>query len=248
MTAATTCDPAGRSVPPCNSACNSAVKNTEPPVVSEAEPLHETLWNENQDLAAACRNHPFVRGLADGTLDLEIFKRYVAQDAFFLRAFARAYALAAERSSEVETIEAFRELGDAAAKELGLHARYAETLGIDLERVAPYRATRAYTDFLLAAASEAPLDEMVAAMTPCMRMYAYLGTQLAAETAGGSRASHPYREWIETYGGAEFQAAAARLEALLDRLTAGRPAIRDAYRFAMECELRFFSAPIEDAA
>ena len=214
------------------------------PPASEAQLLHEILWNASRDLAADCRNHPFVRGLADGRLSRESFKRYVAQDAFFLRAFARAYGMAAERSSEAETMRTFLELRDAAAEELKLHARYAETLGIDLDRVTPYRATQAYTDFLLATAAHAGLDEIVAAMTPCMRLYADLGAELSAETAGGSRASHPYREWIETYSGGEFQAAAARLEGLLDRLATDRPAIREAYRYAMECELRFFAAPL----
>ena len=225
-------------------------------MTSGAKPLHETLWNQNRDLATACLNHAFVRGLADGTLDGEIFKRYVAQDAFFLRAFARAYELAAERSSEAATIQTFRELGDAASEELRLHARYAETLGIDLEQVSPYPATRDYTDFLLQTAMHAGVDEIVAAMTPCMRLYAYLGKELAAETGGGSLASHPYREWIETYSGTEFQAAAAKLETLLDRAGLDRlglerqgrdrPAVREVYRYALECELRFFSAPIED--
>ncbi len=237
-----------------NPAIASANDPSEPPVApvsrapsrGEPLPLHETLWNANGDVASACRNHPFVRGLADGSLDSEIFQRYVAQDAFFLRAFARAYALAAARSRDIDTHHAFRELLDAVAHELELHVRYSQTLGIALERVTPYRATLAYTDFLLATAWHRGLDEVVAAMTPCMRLYAYLGKELAARTAGSS--VHPYRNWIETYDGAEFQAAAARLERLLDRLATDRPAIREAYRYAMECELRFFSAPLEAAS
>ena len=57
-----------------------------------AEPLHKTLWQENQALAEECLAHPFVRGLGDGRLDPEAFKHYVAQDAFFLQAFFSAYA------------------------------------------------------------------------------------------------------------------------------------------------------------
>ena len=50
-----------------------------------AEPLHKTLWQGNQALAEECLAHPFVRGLGDGTLDPEVFKHYLAQDAFFLQ-------------------------------------------------------------------------------------------------------------------------------------------------------------------
>ena len=65
-----------------------------------AEPLHKTLWQENQALAEECLTHPFVRGLGDGSLDPEVFKHYVAQDAFFLQAFFSAYALGAVRAAE----------------------------------------------------------------------------------------------------------------------------------------------------
>jgi hypothetical protein len=66
--------------------------------------LHEIIWQQNVRLAEVCLHHPFVRGLADGTLDPEAFRRYVAQDTFFLNAFARAYALAAARSQDEETL------------------------------------------------------------------------------------------------------------------------------------------------
>jgi TENA/THI-4/PQQC family len=39
-----------------------------------------------------------VRGIAEGTLEEQIFCRYLAQDVFFLDSFARAYALAIARS------------------------------------------------------------------------------------------------------------------------------------------------------
>ena len=70
--------------------------------------LYEILWQQNTHLAEACLHHPFVRGLADGTLYPEAFRRYVAQDAFFLNAFARAYALAAARSQDGDAHLALR--------------------------------------------------------------------------------------------------------------------------------------------
>src|SRR5262245_704702 len=92
--------------------------------------LHEILWQQNVRLAEACLHHPFVRGLADGTLEPEAFRRYVAQDAYFLNAFARAYALAAGE----ETLVSLCELLNGVLRELQLHAGYAKELKIELTR------------------------------------------------------------------------------------------------------------------
>ncbi|MCC7062776.1 MAG: hypothetical protein IT456_08235 [Planctomycetes bacterium] len=48
--------------------------------------LADLFWQNDRDLAAACLAHPFVRGLADGSLPQPRYRDYVAQDAFFLRA------------------------------------------------------------------------------------------------------------------------------------------------------------------
>ena len=72
--------------------------------------LHDTLWNENAEVVRRCLEHPFVRRLAAGTLDRETFRRYVAQDAFFLRAFFRAYGLAAAQCDDFDHARRFHEL------------------------------------------------------------------------------------------------------------------------------------------
>ena len=203
--------------------------------------LRDALWQENLDIAAACLHHPFVRGLAEGSLDSAIFRRYVAQDAFFLHAFARAYALAAARSQDTETLSIFCELLNGVWKELRLHAGYSRELGIHTGNVTPNPATTAYTNFLLATAWHGELGVTVAAMTPCLRLYGYLGHELAKNP----RAGNPYQEWIATYSSDDFGALVARLETLLDKLACNTSAVREAYRYAMQCELNFFSAVME---
>ena len=202
--------------------------------------LHEALWRSNSDLAQSCLAHPFVQALGNGTLKADLFRDYVAQDAFFLRAFANVYGLALARSSDPEIIAWFSELIGGVQEELNLHRVYAAELGIDLERVAPNAACRAYTDFLARTAWHGSLAETVAALVPCMSLYAFLGKEL--EPRCGPR--HPYRKWIETYSSGEFAQLASRLESVLDRVGSDAGEIRDAYRYALECELAFFSASL----
>ena len=202
--------------------------------------LHEVLWTSNFDLARSCLAHPFVVALGDGTLKPDLFHAFIAQDAFFLRAFLKAHALALARSEDRDTSEVFCGLITGVTEELKLHRVYAAELGIDLSSVVPNAACRAYTDFLLRTAWHTSLGETVASMTPCMRLYAYLGVALAPQCSP----SHPYRRWIETYGGREFGRLADQVETLLDQVGTDTKEVRDRYRYALQCELDFFSCAL----
>jgi thiaminase/transcriptional activator TenA len=200
--------------------------------------LSTQLWSENSDLAAEALAHPFVSRLGDGSLDREIFAGYVAQDAFFLESFARAYALALARSSDTPTLLALAGLIGGVSEELGLHASYAARWGIDMSDVEPASATLAYTEFLLATAATGGLGMVFAAMTPCMRLYAWLGATLDESAAG------QYAQWVQTYADPSFEQSASLLERLLDEQADDSPAVRAAYRRAMRLELAFFDAAL----
>ena len=205
--------------------------------------LHERLWQNNLDLAQRCLEHPFIRGLGDGTLPVDAFRRYVAQDAYFLRAFLSAYALCTARSPDIEAAAVLVEMQQSTLDELKLHSAYSRELGIDLSNVHPYRATAAYSDFLQRTAWAEGADQTLAAMTPCVRLYGFLGSELAREEIP----SHRYGDWIRTYSSDDYWKHVQRMEALLDRLARATPAVEERYRTAMQCEIDFFSAPLEEA-
>ncbi len=71
---------------------------------------------------------------------------------------------------------------------------------------------------------------------------------IGQELALGDHSQNPYREWIETYSSAEFEALAAELESLLDQLAEGTHSVSQAYGYAMRCELDFFSASLDEGA
>jgi thiaminase/transcriptional activator TenA len=209
--------------------------------------LAQTLWHENAALVQEILAHPFVEGLRSGELPRPCFQRYIAQDAYFLDAFARAYALALARCPDQAGMREFFALLSGGLDELGLHASYAARWDIDLATVTPSTATLAYTDFLLATAGLRDVGEICAAMTPCMRLYAFLGQQLQPVLM--AREQHPYAEWIRTYSAPEFEELAARLERLLDRYARDTESVHSTYCRAMKLELGFFAAqftPSED--
>ncbi len=199
--------------------------------------LARTLWAANRDEAGRILAHGFVQGLANGQLPVESFKRYVAQDAWFLEAFARAYAFCLAHSTARDDLQGFAELIAGVLEELKLHKSYAERWQVALDGVTPVPATSAYVDFLLETARQGNLGETIAAMTPCMRLYAWLGQSLAAQPV-----AERYAEWIRTYADLGFEVLAARLEHLLDRHAQDTPTVRANYRRALELEYGFFAA------
>ncbi len=201
--------------------------------------LSSDFWQRSLPIAERCRDHPFVRGIASGELERAAFQRYVAQDAFFLDAFARAYALCVAKAPDRETVTGFKALLDAVDDELGLHRSYAERWGVGLT-ADPTEPTRAYTDFLLQVASLEPPGHAAAAMAPCMRLYAWLGQQLAPVASKDS----PYAEWIDTYASGEFEEHAAALEELLDTLPSDVGTAGAHYARAMRLELAFFESSL----
>ncbi|MFP4134800.1 MAG: TenA family protein [Halothece sp.] len=203
--------------------------------------ISQTLWQQNQDLAEASLNHPFVQGIADGSLKQACFAFYVGQDVFFLESFARAYSIAAAKAPDWEGFNSFHELTGGVLEELNLHQSYAQQWGVDLKEVTPSVATRRYTDFLLATAWGKEVGLTAAAMTPCMRLYYFLGTELAKDGVG----NHQYSDWIQTYSNPEFQELVSNLETLVDRYVTTEEEANHHYRYALLCERDFFAAAWE---
>ncbi|RYQ91051.1 hypothetical protein Ahy_B09g096916 isoform C [Arachis hypogaea] len=84
------------------------------------------------------------------------------------------------------------------------------------------------------------------AMTPCMRLYAFLGNKFQ-ELLDSDESTHPYKKWIDNYASDGFQASALQTEDLLDKLSVSLTGeeldvIEKLYYQAMKLEIDFFSA------
>jgi thiaminase/transcriptional activator TenA len=169
--------------------------------------------------------HPFVRGLGDGSLAIDKFRFYLEQDYVFLIEYCRVFALASAKARDLETMNLFAGLlGDTLKVEMQLHRDYCKRLGIEasaLENAQPAPVTHAYTRHLLTAAYAGTITEIVAAVLPCQLGYAEIAAALAREGRGGGNSF--YAEWIATYTSREFTDGAQRLVQLLDNLADGLP-------------------------
>ncbi|KNA10380.1 hypothetical protein SOVF_144880 [Spinacia oleracea] len=234
-------------------------------VVANDVGVSRRSWNKFKRDSTFSLFTPFVISLAAGDLRLESFRHYLSQDVHFLKAFAQAYELSEECADDDDDKIAISELRKNILEELKMHDSFAEEWGSDLGKESSRNsATQKYIDFLLATASgkvegvkglgklATPFEKTkiaaytLGAMTPCMRLYAYLGKQLQA-VVDKDASSHPYKKWIDNYSSEDFQACTLQIEELLDKLSASLTGeeldiIEKLYKQAMKLETEFFAA------
>ncbi len=166
---------------------------------------------------AAQHTHPFVRGIGDGSLDVDRFAFWLRQDYLFLIDYARLFATAILRAPDLESMTTFsRLLYEVLGREMELHRSYCAESGItpeDLERTTKAPTTQGYTDFLLRTATTGNYTELLGALLPCMWGYSEVGTTLARR---GLPSDQRYRRWINVYADAEFAELATWCRSLVD--------------------------------
>ncbi len=212
---------------------------------------------KTNELIASCQNewdgyikHRFVVELGRGTLPKEVFRHYLEQDYLFLIQFARAYALAVYKSDNfVEMRKPLAALHSLINHETRLHVEYCNAWGLteaEMMSIPEATGTVAYTRLVLDAGQSGSLTDLYTALAPCAVGYGHIGRWLA-ESPETVWEGNPYREWIETYSGEEYQSGVidsiAQLDGLLaeisdNSLNAGR--IRKVFRSATCMEIAFW--------
>ena len=180
----------------------------------------EQLWDSAEATYRAILEHPFLRGLTDGTLPRGAFRHFVVQDGHYLRDYARALAVCAAKAPTEQDVRAFADDAvGALTAEQEMHADFLKALAADGagsadDVVRP--TTRAYSSYLLATVYGGSFAEGLAAVLPCYWIYARVGEELL-------RTSSPdplYARWIASYGDEAFQGVVRRVLELTDRIGA----------------------------
>ncbi|MDG5787927.1 thiaminase II [Evansella sp. AB-P1] len=176
--------------------------------------------------------HPFVKGVADGSLPLECFTYYVKQDSFYLSKFAQAQSIGAAKALDFYTTgQMAHHAKSTFDAEHMLHEGFAKELGISvdgkIENEDPAPTAVAYTNHILAASYKGSLGEVIAAILPCYWLYWEIGEKYKGSTPGVPI----YQKWIDTYGDEWFETL---VNEQIDRLDAWAEQASEAEKKRME--------------
>lgn len=206
------------------------------------------LRERGAELWQAQLEHPFIQGIADGTLSDARFGFWLRQDYTYLLDYVRVASVGVTRAPDEATMKAFAETAHRVlGMELDLHRGYAAEFGItteELEREEMGAPTQAYVDHLMRTALIGELVELPAALLPCIWGYSWIGEEL------GKLPPSPeprYAKWVELYGSERFHDVVEWCRGLADGLAEeSGPRAREragrAFLTSSRCELACWDA------
>lgn len=189
-----------------------------------SERLHDTV----KPIWKASHEHPFVTGMANGSLPVENFRFYLCQDYVYLKDYSRLFALGALKSPTLALAAKFADLLQSTLNvEMKMHREYARKFDLsaeELENTDPAPITLGYTKYMLEVAHQGDITDLLAVMLPCMWSYWEIGEHLSngSYLAKGSL----YQDWIDMYASEEFGHLSRWLIETLDELAGRLPAAR----------------------
>ena len=181
------------------------------------------MYNSIIDLWDKYNEHPFVKGLADGTLPLEKFQFFMIQDHLYLMQYAKVFALGVLKAKNESDMRLFSSLIAATLDtENALHQDYLRRLNISQEMIAqakPSIVTDSYTNYMIAIAEKEGLGELMAAVLSCSWSYKLIGDFM--EKFPGATEQEFYGEWVNMYISDGYRSSNQLMIDMVDRLTEG---------------------------
>lgn len=173
----------------------------------------QEAWAKARPVYDAIIGHPFIKELADGTLAVEKFDRYLAQDELYLGNYGRQMFELAELLDDPEKKAMFEQFArEGLEGEKIMHQLLIDRFGIDTA-VVPSPITADYNAHSQAAIATGSKEIGLAAMLPCMWVYNEVGQHILRHA---SMEGNPYKEWIREYGNDAFTEGVRTVLAMAD--------------------------------
>ena len=185
------------------------------------------VWAESARIFEGIKDLPFIKELADGSLEPSRFDRYIAQDELYIGNYGRQMFQLADMMTDPGQQEMFRLFAQSGIDgEKAMHELLIGRFGIDTQ-VTPSVVTSTYNNHTQAAIDSGSKEVALAAMLPCMWIYNEVGLYIRSIA---SLEGNPYKEWVLEYGNEEFTEGVNAVLAIADEWAA---AVDDATRARM---------------
>ena len=203
------------------------------------------LWSGIAPVYAQTLQHPFLKGLADGSLPRSRFQFYLIQDAQYLRVFAQALSvLAAKAPREEWAVTLNQHAIDSLQTERQLHESILRSFGVSpamMKNAAMAPVNYAYTNHLLATVYQQPFAHGLAAMLPCYWIYWEVGKELKKK---GSK-NPDYQRWIDLYSGEDYGKVVGQVLRMMEAEAArqdtdSRQTLKEIFRLSARYEWMFW--------
>lgn len=173
----------------------------------------EEAWKASLPVYKQITQMPFIQELLSGTLAKEKFVFYIQQDALYLNEYGKVLTGIAAKLEHKDYRDAFMSFSkDTMSVEHALHATFVEELK-DNKALMATPSCLLYTSYLKSQLGSMPLEVALGAVLPCFWVYKKVGDFILEHQ---TKEENPYQDWINTYGGAEFEAAVVKAIAICD--------------------------------
>lgn len=181
--------------------------------------ITDRLFKKVENIWQDYNNHPFVKGIANGSLEQEKFKFYMVQDYIYLLDYAKVFALGVVKSKNEKHMKMFANMiNETINCETDTHKKYMSRLNLDIEKLStakPSITTTSYTNYMLSIAHNENIAEIAVAVLACSWSYKCIGDFMEKH----SNYSDFYKDWIETYTSEGFRAGNDEIIDLVCELT-----------------------------
>lgn len=169
--------------------------------------LADRLYNSTEVLWNSYLVHPFVKELAEGTLDIDKFRFYMVQDYRYLLEYSKVFALGIFKSTNEDVMRKFALMvKETLDGEMAIHKKYMKRLGItqdEIENSKTSLVNQSYTSYMLDIALKGDVIDILVAVLSCAWSYQVIGEHHV--NVEGALENETFGEWIDGYSCKEYK-------------------------------------------
>lgn len=179
----------------------------------------DELYASIKEIWDSYEEHPFVKGIVDGTLPVEKFQYYMIQDHKYLMQYAKVFALGVLKAKDEADMRTFANLITATLDtENAVHQAYINRLGLDNNIIAEtptHMVTESYTNYMISISLKEGLGELMTAVLACSWSYKLIGDYIEKKTTARE---HPfYGSWASMYSSEPYRKSNKEMMELVEK-------------------------------